>query len=360
VTPYQSAWSVEWCCLMNRRQTTGGSVRTAVKNGTCLGTGNVKSPVIGGRNAMRWRWSSMKRTKTPNQPKPTVILTGDWHLREDAPLCRTDDFWETQWRKVRFVRELQEKYRCPVIHSGDLFNHWKPSPYLLTKTMENLPSNFWTVLGNHDLPQNSMELWERSGVAVLEKAGMVKIINGCHWGTGKPNVEQHSVKTPNGQSILVWHTMAWTGEKPPWPGCADPEALRLLRRTKGPDLILTGHNHQPFVVKDRGRVLVNPGSLTRQTADQIDFRPRVYLWSEETNNAIAVFIPIDVDGVKAVSRVHLEVEEQRNERVDAFIQKLDMDWSSEVSFRRNLEKFFNKNTTPAKVESMVWESLEDV
>ena len=98
---------------------------------------------------------------------PTAILTGDWHLREDSPTCRTDDFWTTQWEKVDFVSDLQKKYNCQVIHSGDLFNHWKPSPYLLNKTMRHIPKEFYTVYGNHDLPQHNIELADKCGINVL-------------------------------------------------------------------------------------------------------------------------------------------------------------------------------------------------
>ena len=63
----------------------------------------------------------MKRTKQ-TQTNIDAILTGDWHLREDTPICRTDDFQTAQWEKVRIISDLQKKYNCPVIHSGDLFH----------------------------------------------------------------------------------------------------------------------------------------------------------------------------------------------------------------------------------------------
>ncbi|KKL99820.1 hypothetical protein LCGC14_1810530, partial [marine sediment metagenome] len=86
--------------------------------------------------------------------KPDLILTSDWHLREDTPICRTDDFWSAQWNKVDQVMALQSKYDCPILHAGDLFHHWKPSPYLLSETIDHLQgSRFYTVYGQHDLPQ---------------------------------------------------------------------------------------------------------------------------------------------------------------------------------------------------------------
>jgi predicted phosphodiesterase len=306
------------------------------------------------------KWKKMKRTKKPGAAKPfkkaSAILTGDWHLREDTPLCRIDNYWQEQWRKVTFIVILAAKHQCPVIHSGDLFNHWKPSPYLLSKTMEYLPNDFWTVYGNHDLPQNNIEMREKSGIEVLDRAGALDVLSGYHWNQvlskqGTLGLEMFRKR------MLVWHTMVWQGDQP-WPGCTDPEARKLLRDTKGPDIIVTGHNHKPFVAERDGRLLVNPGSLMRMSADQVDHKPRVYLWFEEDNTVEPVYIPIDVNGISAVSRVHLQQVQEKDKRIEAFIEKLDMDWSSEVSFRKNLDQFFINNDIPTKVQDLVWESLE--
>ena len=302
----------------------------------------------------------MKRTKKPGQKKPfrkaSAILTGDWHLREDTPLCRTDNYWDEQWRKVDFVADLQVKHECPVIHSGDLFNHWKPSPYLLTKTIEHLPGEFWTVFGNHDLPQNNIEMREKSGIEVLDRTGVLEVLKTGHW---NQRPEKSGLLFPRtNREILVWHVMVWQGDQP-WPGCTDPEAGKLLRDTKGPDLILTGHNHKPFVAERDGRLLVNPGSLMRMSADQVDHKPRVYLWYEEDNTVEPVYIPIDLEGAPSISRVHLEQVQEKDARIEAFIEKLNMDWSSEVSFRKNLDQFFANNEVSENVQTLIWNSLEE-
>ena len=43
--------------------------------------------------------------------KPSLILTSDWHLREDTPVCWIGDFKREQWDSVTFVANLQEKYQ---------------------------------------------------------------------------------------------------------------------------------------------------------------------------------------------------------------------------------------------------------
>jgi len=84
------------------------------------------------------------------------------HLREDTPTCFIGDFQKEQWTAMDFISDLQEKYDCAVIHAGDLFHHWKPSPWLLSMAIQHLPKVFYTIYGQHDLPQHNTELMSKS------------------------------------------------------------------------------------------------------------------------------------------------------------------------------------------------------
>ena len=298
----------------------------------------------------------MKRTKKPTR-KPTCLLTGDWHLREDQPVCRVDDYWTAQSKKLQYISELQEKYACPIYHSGDLFHHWKPSPYLLSTFMYYFshPAGFITCLGNHDIPQHSLELVYRSGVWTLWTAGYITVAP-THW-EREPETIPAPGEAGNDYDMLMWHIMTWVGERP-WPGCEDPEANELIESVEiyEPDIILTGHNHKTFVVERDGRLLVNPGSMMRMAADQEDHEPCVFLWYAETNEVERVVLPHE-KGV--VSRDHIEAREGRDDsRYQAFIKGLQED-APEISFRANLEEFFRQHNTGKKVKEMVWGSVED-
>jgi len=293
----------------------------------------------------------VKRTK--QNKNPSAILAADFHLREDQPICRTDNHETAQWIKVDFIKALQKKHGCPVFHSGDLFNHWKPSPYLLSKTIEHLPDQFWSILGNHDLPQHNLKLVYKCGVYTLLKAGKLNLLNSTHWGE-LPIKGEYSWRVYKDRKILVWHVMTYQA-KTPWPGCVDPMAGKLLRKYPEYDLILTGHNHKSFVEQYEGRLLVNPGSLTRLNADQINHKPRVYLWYAETNTVEPVYLPIK-DNV--ISREHIEKKEERNERIEAFISQLDNEWEADVSFEENLERFFKTNNIQQSVTDIVMKSIE--
>jgi DNA repair exonuclease SbcCD nuclease subunit len=293
--------------------------------------------------------------------KAQLILMSDVHLRMDTPVCRDEEeFLPAQWNKLQFIKDLQRKHGCPVLCAGDLFHHWKPSPYLLSKTMEHLPANFKTVYGQHDLPQHSLPDQNKSGIFALKTANRLTLLDTAHYGEDPEGSswEIHIPVLPIGSArvikILVWHKMNYQGKKP-WPGCTDPRAGGLLRKYPEYDLILTGDNHKAFVERHKGRILVNPGSLMRQSADQSDFLPRVYLWYADTNTVEPVYLPIKRG---AVSRDHLERSSERSERITAFIESIAEGWEAGLSFEANMEEFFKNNRVRKRTKEICYKALE--
>lgn len=284
---------------------------------------------------------------------PTAILISDVHLveREYQTPCRTDSLWDAQWAKLDFISGLQRKFDCPVLCGGDLFDFWKPSPELISKTIEHLPKQFYTIYGQHDLPQHNFELRRKSGIYALETAGALSVLPNCHWGQ-IPSLKD-SFKIDE-RTVLVWHKMTYQG-KEPWPGCTDPKAAKLLRQYPQYDLILTGDNHKPFTESFEGRWLVNPGSMLRLNADQKEHTPRVYFWYAEDNSINMKYLPISLN---VISQEHLTEKKQRDERIDAFIDRLDDNFETSLSFEDNLEEFRQKNKVRSSVMEIVYQSIE--
>lgn len=298
------------------------------------------------------------RSRTTQTGKPSFILTSDIHLREDTPTCWTGNFMDDQTLALGFICGLQSKYKCPVIHAGDLFHHWKPSPWLLSYAIQYLPDQFYTVYGQHDLPQHNWKLREKSGIYCLEQAGRITVLDGVHYGQElKPplqsiltreNGEKYEVTGFYNSSLLVWHHMTYI--TPPYPGASGGQAEGILRKYPQFNLIVTGDNHQSFWTEYEGRLLVNPGPITRQDADQIDFKPRVYLYYADTNTVEAVFLPVSKG---TITRAHIDIKEQRDARIIAFVSQLNGDWAVEVSFENNLKNFQNVNSIKAPVMEII-------
>lgn len=297
--------------------------------------------------------------------KPVLaILTADLHLRESIPACRTDDYLQAMKTKLEWLSGKSEEYDATVIVAGDLFDHWKATPFLICFAFRYLPKRLICVAGQHDLPQHSLEQMDKSAFGVLLEADRLR---------GKEN---HTICTANdywhcflfhwGQEIAetefdernvaIAHQMVWHHTKP-YPD-VDPqsEALRVLRSHPGYQLIVTGDNHQSFAVKSQGRLLINPGSMMRMRADQADYKPRIYLWHGGDDYSTEDF-PIE-PGV--VVRDHIERKEEREQRITAFVSRLVGIGEVGLSFRDNLTKFMRVNHTRLAVKKLVETSLEGV
>jgi len=296
----------------------------------------------------------MQRTRQIK--KPNLVLCSDFHLRKDTLLCWTGDFQKEQWDSVDFVRNLQSKYDCPVIVAGDLFDKWYNSNDFLTTVMQHLPNQLYVIYGQHDLPNHSIDLAYKSSIDTLAEAGKVKILDECHYGQ-EPN--KGSLFFPNREpdrTILIWHKLAY--QKPPYPEATGGNAISILKKYHQFDLIVTGDNHLPFVEEYQGRLLVNPGCLTRQSVTEMNYKPRVYLWYADTNTVEPVYIPIQEN---VITREHIEIKEQRDARIDAFVSSFKDDYEIGLSFEQNLEEFFNKNQIRKEVKEVkeiIYKSIE--
>lgn len=302
--------------------------------------------------------------------QPTAIITSDIELRAHRPICRTDDHWEAQSNKIKFIRDIQKRFgMIPLIDGGDLFDKkYKqyPNHYLVAWAIANLPSPIYTVPGNHDLPGKTIEKYSDSAMNVLEQAGVVKMndffvtkegkkifVHRIPW--GEPVETKEVPKEGFHFKIVLIHAMVYDRDLP-FPGCEGYEKNQLLRMFSNFDLIVCGHHHATFTGINRrtGTVLVNPGSLMRNDADQDQFKPSIFLWYAEENRIEQIFVPI-VSGV--VSREHLDEKAKTEVRLDAFIEKLGQQHISGINFELNLESALTKDLNKGIINK-VWQYYE--
>jgi hypothetical protein len=130
----------------------------------------------------------------------------------------------------------------------------------------------------------------------------------------------------------------------------------ILRKYPKFDLIVTGDNHTSFTIEYKGRRLVNPGNLTRQTADQINYKPRVALWYAEDNSIQWVNLPIQND---VITREYIDRKEQRDKRIEAFVSQLSEDWEKGVSFEQNLKSFQKTNNVDEDVMKIIYKAIDN-
>lgn len=295
------------------------------------------------------------------------IICSDIHYRENIPVARTDDYFQQQRNKIMFIKELQEKYQCPVLCAGDVFDKWKISPEFESWAIECWPKDFITIPGQHDLPQHNILNFQKSSLNVLWVAGKAVVINynferhyeeldgilisGFPWG-----VEPE--KAPKGKrfKIALIHTLTveddsdFLIEK-----AGATSAKQLMKLLSGYDLIISGDNHKRFVRESEKQLLINPGSMMRMTADQYDHEPGVYLVNRELEYE---FVKFPFLKKEVISREHIEKKEKRDERIEAFVKRIDTDYSISLSFEENLEAFIATNKTRQGVKDIIWEAVD--
>lgn len=312
----------------------------------------------------------MRRTTKTIRGPASAILTADLHLEESTPVSRTDDYQAAQLRKLEFLQALRDRNGgCPILCAGDILNKWKSSPWLMTQAYLHLPSNLITIPGNHELPMHSMAEYQKSGLYLLEQileSFTVLKGQGVHRNGldiyGIPfgcldefEPDTQPLKSPEYRKILLLHELVWEERAPSWAGRYSARDI-LDKFGDYFDLIVSGDNHESFVVEGESCLLVNPGSMMRIRADQADFRPRCFLYYAETNEAISVEFPID-EGVH--NREHLDRKKEHDERIAAYIERMRSNWKGGLSFKENLQAFFTANDTPKKVRELIWLHLEE-
>jgi DNA repair exonuclease SbcCD nuclease subunit len=301
---------------------------------------------------------------------PTAIILSDIHLRDTQPICRKDDFWETQIKKLKWLKSFHKSIgtNVPVLCAGDVFHEWKTSPKLINMALDYLPNKMISIPGNHEMPNHNYELMDESGYGVLSKTDKIRNNIGVHRGTfgGSKNLSiqffPYGTKLystdPDSPDIEIAlaHHFVYKGRKP-FPGQLTG-VKSLLKKLKGYKLVITGDNHQPFTHKEGNTLLINPGCFSRQRASEATIRPRVYIWYAENNSFDIEYVPIE-DSEEIISRKHLEQIEYKNEKIEIFVGRLNENIDAQLDFKSNMKQYLDGNLKIKKLtKTKIREAME--
>ena len=219
-------------------------------------------------------------------------MVSDLHLGDKAPVARSA---EASWHdaQVAMLKQLckyQQRYKCPVIIAGDLFDRPTPPPWVINMALKHLPERCYAVPGQHDMIHmnysdlNKTAFWtvREAGRLVLlepgrpvEIAGAVPIrLHGFPWG-----VQLRPLENPHDLAIevAVVHDYIWLGSESGYKDA--PEHKRLAKRfasMKGYDVAVFGDNHQHFMA-DHKPLVYNCGAFQRRKSDEKNYPPMVGL-----------------------------------------------------------------------------------
>jgi len=271
-----------------------------------------------------------------------LLLVGDLHLTGRTPISRTDDFPETQYKKMNQIVDIAggDKY---ILQAGDFFDSYSPSFRVINRYIQllNSPSLYcFCVMGQHDLYLWSLTGIERTALSILESSNCVDIIRdcytldrdhvckiyGCSWGQEIPKI-----RDANKFNILVIHKNI--GDKPLFHG-HDLEHPRRFLNKYGFDLILCGDYHFPFEYSNENRLIINTGTISRKSITEKDIKPSVVLYDTETRKH--EWIELKHDSNPFVNREREHKVEGTLDMSDFFFQINSESDITKISFRDNV------------------------
>ena len=275
-----------------------------------------------------------------------IAIFGDLHI-DNSCSARRDDFISAVLMKLYQVRSNSDCGIC----LGDFFHHSR------TITIPNLSRiseflscrddyKWYTIMGNHDLDNDSEESLPQTALGVLCNSNLVETICPTIIRSFKVNREDGSSKTikfyssyvqldkckehlkqleivdPSACNILLLHQLFEDAhDSKNGITYSDIEHLKF-------DYIFLGHEHSPFegsLLKrlPNGSIICRPGSLLRTSAHTYNFsRTPSYLVLDTETLQLEAFT---IDNLKPSSEIfEQDVYEQKKQIRDKFIETTAM------------------------------------
>lgn len=291
------------------------------------------------------------------------ILTADNHFQYNQPICRIDDFISAQIEKLQFLREIRDDHNAIILNAGDLTHKSRVvKQELFSMLLTHLPV-MYGVAGNHDLMYHNLQYLMNSAIGVVISAGLYKYIskeqpvqieNDIIYGFSYGQHIEKPQKIGTNKTIAIWHNMIYENNNDFTFGDGH-YAKDILKKFPEYDYILTGDNHKTFLVEHNNRYLINPGSLTRDDAAQIDHRPCVWLLDSTNNTIDPIYIPIREN---VISTAHLDIKKDRDARLEAFVETVNSNYEIGLTFEKNLDNYLSVNDVSEDVKKIIYECIE--
>ena len=292
-----------------------------------------------------------------------IGICGDQHWTNSKPANRIDDYEATVLRKLDWeISTCVERGCVAMVFPGDLFDSYKV-PYGLTqKVIQRFRAGekYYTmdsvcVFGQHDQRYHTLGTENTPLGVLLAAVPSLVLLDDTPAMTLEGNERVHWYGASWGQdipvprnklmyNILVMHKMV-IGDKKLWEGQTEySEASKLLKDYPDYNLIITGDNHQRVIARDqRGRAVINMGSMMRSTIAQTEHEPGIAIFDTETSELTIIPIPVQ-PAEKVFSVEKVAVEKERNEKLDLFVNSLQQGEGVEkMDFTANLASFVQAN-----------------
>lgn len=210
-----------------------------------------------------------------------IIHITDIHCSGKNPICRLDNLIEEQFKKLETIINISKKEGMPIICTGDITDNPNISYSTFTKLASILRKSkdgFYVLFGNHDLQFHSIDSKNSTALgALIESVPSVKHISQFEKDYGVcidyEDWQDDKSITKNNSNILVCHRAVITNKmtsKVWMKNNAVDFYYNDEDNLKPYELILCGHFHKQYEFQKKDCTILNPGSLTRRSANGIE------------------------------------------------------------------------------------------
>ena len=307
------------------------------------------------------------------------LLTGDIHSRVDQPIAIKTDYIEYQTKVFQWLDNLAKEYQAQILCSGDVVHkaNNRFTNELAHFLMDNMPIMIG-IAGNHDEPNHSLELMKNATLSQVIRQGKYYFIDdeielrlnnhaketyaiikeyldnegiSLHgFSFGKQiTIPTELTKT----NIAIYHGMVLDKKSKFLKG---HDASILFKSFPEYELILTGDNHKKFIRKEKGRYLVNPGSLFVDDLSQNNYQPSVYLYDTDDRSLEEINVPLfDLEW----NEDHID-DQKKKKDFSAFVNVVNKDYDVKLDFKQTMENIITTNNIETNVTNEIRNSFGEV
>ena len=310
-----------------------------------------------------------------------ICAAGDFHARETNPENRIDkDYSQTLidkfWSVIEIICKESNKKKSILVLPGDVCDSFRISDRLKSILIDNFLQakdlygvQILAVAGQHDQRFHSTEtnntplqvlaaakaltIVDNKGILINDKKKRI-MLYGCGWGDEDKIIQPFN----SDLSFLIVHKMI--SNKDFWNGHVDYTSASKFLGDNEFDFIISGDNHNAFLVDHGNKILINCGSWARARIDQIDHRPVVFTLNTDTEKLLKHYIPVlPVDQVLRTSQN--AQKRGLNDDLEVFSQALDGSFNSEsedLDFIKKLRTIADKTNIDKEVENIIFEAVK--
>ena len=285
-----------------------------------------------------------------------ILITADWHIKGERPICRTDDDWiESQRKTIAQIREAFFHNGCEQIWIlGDIFDAPRcatAAVNMLIGELKKFPSDSVKILcGNHDLKDHNYGNLEECSIGTLKKIfGDVP----AYLPHDKKDISVSAKPfalddLQSDADVICTHQLTFpNAEARPIEDCG-VIAQDLLDRWPNADIVFTGDYHHGYIYKEDWdtlpcRYVVTPGCINIQKADELDYEPFVVVWDTESNIDDYNFYKVYIDPQREFcTRDHIEAREQNEAQLAEVVETIKGGSEITLDFDSNLSAAIEK------------------